>query len=220
MKTCTKCNLLLPITKFPENRNTCNKCRNSKRKKWREYSEEYRKIRSEQIRKYREDNKEKAKGWARKRREANKETINFQKRVRRSSPEAKEKQREQNRNYQQSHKKELAAYKRTRRKEDSIYRLEQAYRNLVRSSFRRRKFTKRCASLSVLGCDSLHLYSHLVITALNRYGVYHDSIHYHIDHILPTASATSEEHLIELNHYSNLQLLYPEDNYKKGDKIK
>ena len=42
---------------------------------------------------------------------------------------------------------------------------------------------------------------------------------WHIDHIVPLASATTEEELIKLCHYTNLQPLWAEDNLKKGDKI-
>lgn len=38
----------------------------------------------------------------------------------------------------------------------------------------------------------------------------------HIDHIIPFYAAKSEEELIELAHYTNLQPLWKEDNLKKG----
>lgn len=42
---------------------------------------------------------------------------------------------------------------------------------------------------------------------------------WHIDHIIPLASATTEEEVIKLNHYTNLQPLWAEDNISKNDKI-
>ena len=38
----------------------------------------------------------------------------------------------------------------------------------------------------------------------------------HIDHIIPLASATTEEDLIKLAHYTNLQPLWAKDNISKG----
>jgi hypothetical protein len=42
---------------------------------------------------------------------------------------------------------------------------------------------------------------------------------WHIDHIIPCASAKTEEELIKLFHYENLQPLWAIDNLKKGAKI-
>ena len=43
----------------------------------------------------------------------------------------------------------------------------------------------------------------------NNHGKYNKELNYgwDIDHIIPVSSATSEEQLIKLNHYSNLQPL-------------
>ena len=42
---------------------------------------------------------------------------------------------------------------------------------------------------------------------------------WHIDHIIPLASATTEEGVLKLYHYSNLQPLWAKDNLSKGSKI-
>lgn len=43
---------------------------------------------------------------------------------------------------------------------------------------------------------------------------------WHIDHIIPISSAKTEEELIKLFYYKNLQPLWARDNRKKGNKIK
>jgi len=40
-----------------------------------------------------------------------------------------------------------------------------------------------------------------------------------IDHIRPMASAKNEEQTIELNHYTNLQPLWKNENREKNNKI-
>ena len=42
---------------------------------------------------------------------------------------------------------------------------------------------------------------------------------WHYDHIVPISSAKTEEDVYRLNHYTNFQPLWAEDNLKKSDKI-
>jgi hypothetical protein len=42
---------------------------------------------------------------------------------------------------------------------------------------------------------------------------------WHIDHIIPLATAKTLDDLILLSHYTNLQPLWSKDNFKKGKKI-
>ena len=42
---------------------------------------------------------------------------------------------------------------------------------------------------------------------------------YHIDHIIPLASATSLDDIIRLCHYTNLQPLWCKENLKKSNKL-
>ena len=47
----------------------------------------------------------------------------------------------------------------------------------------------------------------------------HNLYGWHIDHIIPLSSAKNEEDVYRLCHYTNLQPLWCEENYKKGKKI-
>jgi hypothetical protein len=42
---------------------------------------------------------------------------------------------------------------------------------------------------------------------------------WNIDHIIPISSAQTEEEIYKLNHYTNLQPLWWEENMAKGKKI-
>ena len=60
---------------------------------------------------------------------------------------------------------------------------------------------------------------HLKTTFKNNYGYEWDEIEpVHIDHIIPLSTIKSENDLLRLNHYSNLQLLKAKDNLDKSDK--
>jgi hypothetical protein len=47
----------------------------------------------------------------------------------------------------------------------------------------------------------------------------HNHKGWHIDHKVPLSSANSVEEIFKLSHYTNLQPLWCEENYKKGKKI-
>ena len=47
----------------------------------------------------------------------------------------------------------------------------------------------------------------------NNYG------EWELDHIIPISSATTEEEVYKLNHYTNFQPLWMSENRKKGNKI-
>ena len=55
---------------------------------------------------------------------------------------------------------------------------------------------------------------------INNYGYEWDGIEkIHIDHIIPLDTAKIENDIIRLNHYTNLQLLKPLDNWQKKNKL-
>lgn len=70
----------------------------------------------------------------------------------------------------------------------------------------------------MLGCDYQTAFKH--IESRFKQGMSWDNFgEWHIDHIIPLASAKTEIELIELCHYTNLQPLWAEENRSKGDKI-
>ena len=70
-----------------------------------------------------------------------------------------------------------------------------------------------------MGCTFEELQKYLEQTWENNYGTSYNGEEVHIDHIIPLVTAKTEEDIIKLNHYTNLQLLTPEDNMAKGEQI-
>jgi len=109
-------------------------------------------------------------------------------------------------------------YRFKRNKRDLLFCLKQRLRVRLCHFIRRGGYKKTAPTRLMLGCDWDHFIAHLESRFVD--GMTWDNRHlWHIDHIIPLASATSEEELIKLNHYTNLQPLWAKDNLRKGDKI-
>lgn len=101
--------------------------------------------------------------------------------------------------------------------EDPVSRLEFQVRSIIYSSFRRKGYRKNTKSSIITGLSSKELTEYLLKTYIDIYGLEWDGNEpVHIDHIIPLASARTEEDVIRLCHYTNLQLLTAKDNLKKG----
>lgn len=99
-------------------------------------------------------------------------------------------------------------------------------RSSIRKSFRNRLFEKKSRTSEILGCSleefKLYIESKFEpwMTWDNR-GLYNGDFNYgwDIDHIIPLSSAETEEDVIRLNHYTNLQPLCSKINRDiKGNK--
>ena len=106
---------------------------------------------------------------------------------------------------------------RKRYRQDVIYKSKYRMRNLVRNALKRRAFKKLRPSEDILGISFEDLKMYLEYTYLCRYGIETDWNNVHIDHIIPISVAQTEEEVIRLNHYTNLQLLTAKDNLKKSN---
>ena len=112
----------------------------------------------------------------------------------------------------------FGAYLKTRIATDPLFALQQRVRGRLHGALTRRRIAKNSRTSEVLGCTWEELATHLEgrfkpgMTWENR------SL-WHVDHIIPLASAETEDALLRLCHYTNLQPLWAEDNLKKSDKI-
>jgi len=87
-------------------------------------------------------------------------------------------------------------------------------RNIINKSFTRNGYTKISKSQLIIGCSFDELKKYIEskfetwMTWENR-GLYNGDFNYgwDIDHIIPLSSALTEEDVIRLNHYTNLQPL-------------
>lgn len=105
-------------------------------------------------------------------------------------------------------------YVKNRKKSDNLFKLKISITNTIHNSFYRSKFSKSGKTESIIGCSFEELKKYLEskfehwMNWENK-GLYNGDFNYgwDIDHIIPISSAKSEEDIIKLNHYSNLQPL-------------
>jgi len=101
-----------------------------------------------------------------------------------------------------------------RLKTDPVFALKYKLRSSLNAIFRYKGYTKKHKSHDILGCSYEEFLTHLEskfepwMNWDNR-GLYNGEFNYgwDIDHIIPTSLATTEEELIKLCHYTNLQPL-------------
>ena len=103
---------------------------------------------------------------------------------------------------------------------DKIYRFKLHVRKAMRMSFRRKDKYKNKRTEEILGCTFEELYKYLLDSYKKIYGTeWNGTDKVHIDHIIPLSTVNTEEEIIKLCHYTNLQLLKASDNLSKNDKL-
>lgn len=111
-------------------------------------------------------------------------------------------------------------YEKKKRETDEVYFIKQKIRSVIYKSFSRKGLQKISLAEEITGMSGSDLCSYLLKTYKNNYGYEWDGIEaVHIDHIVPLATANTEDEVKRLCHYSNLQLLKAFDNLSKHDKI-
>jgi hypothetical protein len=105
-------------------------------------------------------------------------------------------------------------YHLNRMKSDPIYRLGSNIRCLVKNSLKYKGYKKSSKTIDILGCtiDEFKLYLESKFESWmswDNHGLFNGELNYgwDVDHIIPLASAETEEDIIRLNHHTNLQPL-------------
>jgi hypothetical protein len=210
-------------TKKDGYRDVCKTCRNLSEKKYIGDNTRLAK------KKWRDNNKDKIRENYEKNRDVR---LNYQKEYRLNNPEIirLRKQKHYNDNketillktkeYRSKNKEKRNKHEQNKRKNDPIYTLKCNLRSRTSSYLSKRLITKNNKTFEIVGCTPQELKDYLEKQfkegmTWENYGFYG----WHIDHIIPLASAETEEELLKLFHYTNLQPLWAEENLLKSNKI-
>jgi len=122
------------------------------------------------------------------------------------------------------------SYQLNRRRTDSFFKFKNNLSSLIRISLKSKNYIKKSKTLDILGCDYNEFKTYLESKfeswmSWDNYGNPKDNIYelnktWDIDHITPLAQAKTEEDVIRLNHYTNLQPLCSYTNrFIKNNKL-
>lgn len=203
-----------------------------KKERKRLYDIEYRKKNKEKLnnqkKKWAEDNPEKVKESRLK----NKENIKKSNKL--YAEKNKEKINKIKKKWAENNKEKIkisnAKYHKNKMLNDDIYKLRHSICNIIRDSLKRKGHSKKYKSFDILGCDIIEFKNYIESkfeSWMNweNYGNPKDGIFemnktWDIDHITPLRNGITEEDIIRLNHYTNLQPLCSYYNrFVKKDKL-
>lgn len=214
MIICKKCELEKEISEFYKKEKICKSCKREynkdyyknnysyfkvKRDKWNEENREYK---NEQALNTYHNNKDYFSNKRKEYREENRDRLNENKKEWDRNRPIEEKRRYRN------------EYALKKKREDPVYNLKCLMRSFLSSTLKTRGYKKSSKTTEILGCSfeefKMYLESKFEpwMNWTNK-GLYNGELNYgwDIDHIIPLSSARTEEDVIRLNHYTNLQPL-------------
>jgi hypothetical protein len=239
MKTCKKCLVEKTISEFGDNKKNkdgkSSYCYNCEIIRAKEYREKNREKVNSSSKKWRENNPEKYQNSVKKYLDKNphmtsKERLkkyrkNDDYRLRNSEKrkkyyqENKEIEREKRKKYYQENKnlerEKNDKWRKDKIKNDGFFRMKKRLRDRIRDYMNGKSIGKKTKEIVGLEYDEFKSYiSDKFTEGMNweNYGLWH------LDHIVPLCEAKNYEEVLKLNHYTNLQPLWAEDNLKKNRK--
>ncbi len=105
------------------------------------------------------------------------------------------------------------------KKTDPLYRLQRQLRKRLRMALKERNYTKKSKSFEIIGCDINFLVKWIESKFTNEMNWQNYGTIWHLDHKIPLNWAKTEDELLELNHYTNLQPLLASINMSKQDRF-
>ena len=99
-----------------------------------------------------------------------------------------------------------------------LFNLSHRLRSSILQGLKRGNYKKNSRTAEILGCSFEEFKAHIE-KQFPRDMTWDNSALWQYDHIIPVSSATSEEEVLRLNHYTNFQPLWEEDNREKSAKL-
>ena len=150
-------------------------------------------------------------------RQKNKELTNLANQ--RSRLNCQERIKKYNSEYQKKNKDKINTRSVESKKSDPLYKLSLLIRSRMYNFLKYKNVTKKNKTSEIVGCSLETLKFHIENQFTDGMSWELMGKHIHIDHIIPLSSAKTEQEILKLCHYTNLQPLWAKDNLKKYNKI-
>jgi len=173
--------------------------------------------------KYRELNRIEINKKAKEYREKNKEKINERRREAYLKKNGKIKEEI----IKETRREKINKYYNKRIKTDSLFKLSKRIRTSIRQNIQKKGFKKKYKTENILGCSFKEFKDYIESKFedwmnWDNHGKYNGEFNFgwDLDHIIPISSAITEQEVIKLNHFTNLQPLCSKINrYIKKNKL-
>jgi hypothetical protein len=224
-KVCNECNLEKYINEYHKRQNgkygrfaICKECRKKiSQRKWANNENNI----QEKHKDYVKNHKEQKLDTQKKYRENNKEKLSISRKIYYQKNKEKESRRVME--YYYNNKDYVVRrninYNKDKLNEDSFFKLKTYVRNRIKKFLTLKNITKKNKTFDIVGCLPEQLKEHIEKQFTEGMCWEKMGKYIHIDHIIPLSSAKTEEEILKLCHYTNLQPLWAEENLKKKDKI-
>lgn len=198
-KICKKCFIEKPITEFDKKKSSkdlfSSRCKECRRKYHNEYNNKNREKKNENGKKY----------YYR----------THEQQIKRSR-EKHQKNKEKEKEYRKNNRKKISLRIKNKYNNDKRYSVEINVRNRLKIFLKTKNIKKNNKTFEIIGCSPEELRNYLESKfkdgmTWENYGFYG----WHIDHIIPLSSAKTEKDIYKLSHYTNLQPLWCDENWKK-----
>ena len=220
LKKCGKCGEEKPLSDFHKQKKgkhgVCGRCKKCIKQYHKQRYEEIKDNKKRYDKQYYQENKERKKQYQKQYYQENKERKKDH--YKQYCQKNKERIKQYHEQYRQKNKERIKQYKKQRRQSDPMFKLRCNLGNRTSRAFKVKGFSKNSKTREILGVEWEVVKKHIERQftkgmSWDNYGKWH------VDHIVPLASAKTEEEVVKLCHYSNLQPLWAEDNLSKNDKI-
>jgi hypothetical protein len=142
----------------------------------------------------------------------------YKKETKKYYEQTKEIQKQKKKKWIEKNREKYNSYWTNRKKKEPEFKLLMTMRSRLSSYLKTHNITKKNKTFEIVGCSPTQLKEHLEKQFKNGMNWENRNL-WHIDHIIPLASANTEEELYKLCHFTNLQPLWAEENIKKSDKL-
>jgi len=119
----------------------------------------------------------------------------------------------------------MSTWMKEKREKNPQFKLHSILQSQINTYLKKINKNKNKKSLEIVGLESWELLKEHIEKQFiegmtwDNWGVGKDNSTWHIDHIIPASSATTEEEVYKLNHYTNLRPMWGSDNQRKNNKL-